>query len=180
VGMSVMLARGNAADPVAAEKAARAFTYESLFKLGNDPILRGEQAAQAASKVAAIPAVREILLKFQQDFAANPPDGKPGTVLDGRDIGTVICPQAPVKIYVTASDEVRAQRRFKELQGRAENVTYATVLNELKERDARDANRSTAPAKPASDAVILDTSNMTADQAFAEALKIAEAKLKQS
>ncbi len=137
-----------------------------------DPALREDATAQAGSKVAAIPEVRQALLKFQKDFAANPPAGKKGAVLDGRDIGTVIAPQAKVKIYVTASPEARATRRFKELQARGENVTYAAVLTDMQARDARDAERAVAPAKPAQDAVILDTTEMTADQAFAEALKI--------
>jgi cytidylate kinase len=98
-------------------------------------------------------------------------------VLDGRDIGTVIAPHAPVKIYVTASMEARAQRRFKELQSRNESATYASVLKDMQERDARDASRSTAPAKPADDAVSLDTTVMTADQAFGEAVRIAESKI---
>jgi cytidylate kinase len=151
--------------------------------MGNDPELRGDVASVAASKVAAIPAVRACLLKFQQDFCLKPPGGKQGAVLDGRDIGTVIAPKASVKIYVTASMEARAERRFKELQrqqlqGGGGNATYASVLADMKERDARDVSRSVAPAKPADDAVILDTTTMTADQAFAEALQIAESKLR--
>jgi len=94
-------------------------------------------------------------------------------VLDGRDIGTVIAPEAVVKIFVTASAEARAERRFKELQGRGQNATYAAVLADMKERDARDAERSIAPTKPAPDAVILDTTEMTAEQAFQEAVRIA-------
>ena len=93
-------------------------------------------------------------------------------MLDGRDIGTVIAPDAKVKIYVTASAEVRSQRRFKELQGRGENVAYDAVLKDMQERDARDAARSVAPLKPAADAVMLDTSNMTADVAFGEVIKL--------
>ena len=98
-------------------------------------------------------------------------------MLDGRDIGTVIAPSAPVKIYVTAGVEVRAQRRFKELQGRGENVTEAAVLADMQARDARDQDRATAPAKPADDAVTLDTTRMTADEAFTAALAIVQDRL---
>jgi cytidylate kinase len=104
--------------------------------------------------------------------------GKKGAVLDGRDIGTVIAPDAPVKIFVTASAESRATRRFKELQTRSQEVTYPAVLADMKERDARDAERSIAPTKPAPGAVVLDTTNLGAEEAFAEALKIAAKKLK--
>ena len=177
VGMNVARAGGDPADAALAEKAALALDPAAIAKALDDPELRGDEASMAASKAAALPGVRAALLKFQQDFCARPPGGKPGAVLDGRDIGSVIAPQAPVKIYVTASAEARAQRRFKELQGRGENATYATVLADMKERDARDAARPVAPAKPARDAVILDTTEMIADQAFAGALKIAEGKL---
>ena len=174
VAMVVILSGDDPTDPLKAENAARAFTYEGLSKIKDDPFLRGERVSQGASKVAAIPAVRAALLKFQQDFCQNPPMGKAGAVLDGRDIGTVIAPHAPVKLYITASTEARAERRFKELQGRGENVTYATVLKDMQERDVRDTSRSAAPAKPAADAIVIDTTNMTADAAFGEAVKIAE------
>lgn len=173
VGMAVVVSGGDPSDPALAEKAAFALNAAAL----NDPALRGDAAAAAASKVAAIPAVRFALLKFQQDFCKNPPDSKPGAVLDGRDIGTVIAPDAKVKIYVTAGAEARVERRFKELQGRDQNVTYEDVLKDMRERDARDASRATAPLKPASDAVILDTSVLTADEAFQQALVIVKSKL---
>jgi cytidylate kinase len=178
VGMAVVRSGGDPGDPALAEKAASALNVAEL----NDPALRDDAAAVAASKVATIPAVRFALLKFQQDFCKNPPDGKPGAVLDGRDIGTVIAPDAEIKLYVTASAEARVERRFKELQAKAlpdkgKNVTYDAVLKDMKERDARDASRSSAPLKPASDAVMLDTSAMTADEAFAEALRIVNLKL---
>ena len=173
VGSAVLKAGGDPVDAEAAAKAARTLNYASL----GDPALRDDGAATAASKVAAIPEVRQALLQFQKDFCAHPPGGAEGAVLDGRDIGTVIAPQAPVKIYVTASTEARAERRFKELQTRGESVTYAAVLMDMQTRDKRDSSRSVAPAKPALDAVILDTTKMTADEAFAEALKIANAVL---
>lgn len=174
VGMAVMRAGGDPADSKQAEQAALALDVAKF----DDPVLRGDEASVAASKVAAIPAVRAALLKFQQDFCARPPNGKRGAVLDGRDIGTVIAPHALVKIYVIAGSEARAERRFKELQARAENVTdapsYEDVLQDMQERDARDQSRSTAPLKPAPDAVTLDTTSMTADQAFQAALTIAK------
>ena len=177
VGLAVLQAGGDPADAVKAEQAARALNPATLMKMADNPALRVEDTSIAASKVAAIATVRAALLKFQQDFCAKPPHGKSGAVLDGRDIGTVIAPTAPVKLYITASTEARAERRFKELQGRGENVTYATVLKDMQERDARDASRSAAPAKPAADATVIDTTNMTADAAFTEAVKIAEKKL---
>jgi cytidylate kinase len=177
VGMGVLMASRDPSDPVEAEKAAKAFTYENLVRQGNDPIIRGTQAATAASKVAAIPAVRAALLKFQQDFCVTPPDGAGGAVLDGRDIGTVIAPQAVVKIYVTATVEVRAERRLKQVKATGENIIYETVLADLKERDARDSSRAAAPAKPADDAVILDNTVLNAEETYEAALKIALAKL---
>ncbi|MGE3622918.1 MAG: (d)CMP kinase [Bdellovibrionales bacterium] len=177
VGLAVLDASGDPADAEAAEQAALDLPAGGIERLLDNPALREDRVSGAASKVAAIPGVRAALLKFQQDFCAHPPHNRPGAVLDGRDIGTVIAPQAPVKIYVTASVEARAERRFKELQGRGENATYAAVLADMKERDARDVSRAIAPAKPAPDAVTLDTTNMTADEAFEAAVRIAEEKL---
>jgi len=124
--------------------------------------------------VAALPDVRAALVEFQRGFAASPPEGKAGAVLDGRDIGTVICPDAPAKLFVTADVEVRADRRHKELLNRGIASIYARVLEELKERDARDTDRATAPMRPADDAHVLDTSEMDADAAFEAALDIVE------
>ena len=137
---------------------------------------QGDDAAIAASKVAAITAVRDVLLQFQRDFAAHPPGGAGGAVLDGRDIGTVVCPDADVKLYVVASAEVRAERRHKELLESGEDSIYARVLQDMKDRDDRDSNRSVAPLKPANDALILDTSELDADQAFRAALSEIEKK----
>lgn len=138
--------------------------------------LRSEEVGQAASKVSAISGVRSALLRFQRDFAANPPDGKTGAVLDGRDIGTVVCPDADIKFFVTASTEVRAERRFKELREAGEDVIYARVLEEMRERDERDTNRAVAPLKPAEDATVIDTSGLDADQVFEQARDIVAAK----
>lgn len=133
--------------------------------------LRTPQVAQAASKVAQDPAVRDALTVFQRGFAAR----RGGAVLDGRDIGTVICPKAEVKLFVTASAERRAQRRHLELSQRGLQDSYETVLADVKARDARDANRATAPLVAARDAVIIDTSEMTVDAAVAAAIAAIEA-----
>lgn len=137
-----------------------------------DPELRGDEAGQQGSKVAAIPEVRVNLLKFQKEFASK----GPGAVLDGRDIGTVICPDAPVKLFVTASPEARAERRYQELLERGADTIKPRVLAEMAERDRRDSERAAAPLKAAPDAWLLDTSDMDADAAFAAALAFIERK----
>ena len=119
-----------------------------------------------ASKVAAIPEVRLHLVDFQRNFAKQPPDGKAGAILDGRDIGTVICPHADVKIFLTASEEARAERRFQELRAGGSDTIKARVLADMRERDARDSARSAAPLVPAADAFVLDTTALSADQVF--------------
>lgn len=167
VGLALLRTGNNPADLKAAEDAARAITLSQL----DDPELRGDEAGSAASQVAAIPEVRAALLPLQRRFAHAPPGGERGAVLDGRDIGTVICPAADVKLFVTARPEVRAARRHKELLARGVDSIYARVLQELSERDARDAARRIAPLKPAPDALVLDTSGLDADQAFAAAVK---------
>lgn len=151
-------------DPVLAGQFAEALDPEDL-KRGD---LRGREAGELASRVAVHPSVREALVDFQRAFAAR----APGAVLDGRDIGTVICPQADVKIYVTASPEVRARRRTDELAAKGRDLAYETILAEVEERDRRDSSRVVAPLKPAADAVVLDTSALDRDQAFARALEI--------
>ncbi len=128
--------------------------------------LRSEEVGSAASKVAAIPKVRAVLLDFQRNLAGSPPDGKRGAVLDGRDIGTVVCPDAPIKFYLTASVEERANRRFKQLQEKNPAAIYERVLKELEERDARDSARDVAPLKMASDAIHIDTDRLNADAVF--------------
>lgn len=166
-GLAVLRAGGDPGDPGAAATAARALGPAD--DILTDPAIRSEPAADAASKVAAVPAVREALLAFQRRFAAEPPGGAPGAVLDGRDIGTVVCPEAPVKIFVTATVEVRAERRLKELQARGIPAIPSAVLEDMKARDARDSQRTVAPLRPAVDAFVLDTSALTADEAFAAA-----------
>ncbi|MBX9944498.1 MAG: (d)CMP kinase [Reyranella sp.] len=131
-----------------------------------DPALRTDLAGQAGSKVAALPEVRSNLLYFQKKFASQ----ASGAVLDGRDIGTVICPEAPVKLFVTASLDARAERRFRELRERGVDTIKPRVLAEMAERDRRDSERAAAPLRAAPDALHLDTSDMDADAAFAAAL----------
>lgn len=152
-------------DPI---EAARALTPHDLER--DD--LRGAAAAQAASKVATIPEVREALLDFQRAFAQR----AGGAVLDGRDIGTVICPEAEAKLFVTASPEVRAHRRHAELRASGSDMTYPQVLEDVRERDARDRDRSTAPLKPAEDAVLIDTSALDIDAAVAAAIAAIDAR----
>jgi cytidylate kinase len=149
-----------------AESEAVAAAQKLRPELLADPELRAEATGRLASEVAAIPAVRAALLDWQRDFAKHPPAGKRGAVLDGRDIGTVVLPDAMVKLFITASDEARALRRFKELQEKGETAIYARVLEDMRERDARDTARSTAPMRPAEDALIIDTSALNADQVY--------------
>ena len=136
-----------------------------------DPALRTRAAGELASRVAVHPGVREALLDFQRAFASR----EGGAVLDGRDIGTVICPSAPAKLYVTATPQVRAHRRWQQLSRQGEAVAYADVLADILKRDARDGARDTAPMKPAPDANLLDTTEMTIDQAADAARRIVEA-----
>ncbi len=146
----------------------------SLADLDN-PALREEQVGEAASVISPQPALRAALLQYQRNFAAQPPDGTAGAVLDGRDIGTVVCPDAAVKLFVTASAEARARRRHAELLGRGENVSLATVQADLAKRDARDTERSASPLAPASDAHLLDTTKMDIEAAVQAARKIVAA-----
>ena len=162
-GTALTLLRDGA---VVTEAEAVAAAQRLKPELLTDPELRAEATGKLASKVAAIPAVRAALLHWQRDFAKKPPAGKQGAVLDGRDIGTVVLPDAMVKLYISASDEARAMRRFKELQEKGEAAIYARVLEDMRERDARDTARSTAPMRPADDALIIDTSALDADQVF--------------
>jgi cytidylate kinase len=162
-----------AQDLAAAEAAAQMVTARDLA----DPRLRGEAVGQLASTVAAIPAVRSALLQFQRDFAAAPPEGKPGAVLDGRDIGTVVCPDARAKLFITASPAERARRRVKELRKRGVEAIYGAVLQDMQDRDARDSQRRTAPLRPAGDAFVLDTTDLDADTAFAAARDYVASKL---
>ena len=139
----------------------------------DDPELRSEPVSKIASAISAYPEVRAVLLKRQQDFARQPA----GAVLDGRDIGTVIAPDADVKLYVTASPEVRAERRMNELERRGMRARYDDVLADIHARDERDSNRDVAPLRQAPDALRLDTSAMDVEEAIAEALRLVEDRL---
>lgn len=163
VGRRVLDAGADPRDPAAAASAAQTLTAVDTTRAD----LRGPDADRAASAVAAIPAVRAALLDFQRRFGA-----ENGAVLDGRDIGTVVFPQADAKLFVTASPEVRARRRFLELQGRGQAAEYETVLAEIRARDEQDMNRAVAPLKPAEDAKLLDTSELDAEAAFQAAMRL--------
>ncbi|WP_160120120.1 (d)CMP kinase [Rhodovarius lipocyclicus] len=163
VGRRVLDAGADPRDPAAAASAAQTLTAADTTRAD----LRGPDADRAASAVAAIPAVRAALLDFQRRFGA-----ENGAVLDGRDIGTVVFPQADAKLFVTASPEVRARRRFLELQGRGQAAEYETVLAEIRARDEQDINRAVAPLKPAEDAKLLDTSELDAEAAFQAAMRL--------
>ena len=162
VARRVLDAAADPADPEAATHAALALHPDDLAR----PDLRGPPVDAASSLVAAVPAVRDALLAFQRRIAAA------GAVLDGRDIGTVICPDAPVKLFVTADLPARAHRRWLELQARGAPDTLAQVQHQLQARDAQDASRGTAPLRPADDAVLLDTTALDPEAAFAAALRI--------
>jgi CMP/dCMP kinase len=162
-GRRVLDAGGDPAEPAAAEAAARALVPADLDR----PDLRGPEADAAAAKVASIPAVRAALLDFQRDFGR-----AHGAVLDGRDIGTIVFPDAPAKLFVTASVEARGHRRWLELRGRGLDADLADVTAQVAERDAQDAARKAAPLVQAADAILLDTTALDADATFARALEL--------
>ncbi len=168
VGRQVALNGGNADSSV--DAVAACDFPDSLL---DDPVLREEAIGGLASRVSVHPEVRAALNKRQVDFA-NQPDG---AVLDGRDIGTVIAPQADVKLFVTASAEIRAERRFKEMQARGATVDYETILADIRARDKRDTERANAPLKPAEDAHLLDTGNLTIGAAVQRAIALVDAKI---
>jgi cytidylate kinase len=174
VGSKVLRAGGDPADAGFAARMAESLEESDLAAKD----LRSEAVGLAASKVAAVPGVRAALLEYQRRFAHQPPGGKPGAVLDGRDIGTVVCPDAAVKLFVTARDEIRADRRHKELMDKGESVTFERVLEDLRKRDEQDRARSTAPLRPADDAHLLDTSDLAIEAAVTAAADIVSATLK--
>lgn len=139
--------------------------------------LRDEAIGTAASKISVIPEVRKTLLNFQRNFAKNPPNGKVGAILDGRDIGTVVCPKAEFKLFITASSTIRAERRFKELQDRGKEAIRSAILRDIIDRDERDSIRSVSPLLPAQDAQILDTSKLDPDAVFNLALDFISLKI---
>ena len=167
VGVLMQKAGEDLDDHEAAAACAMVLTADQL----DDPALRTRAAGEAASRVAVHPRVRDALMEFQRTFARQ----EGGAVLDGRDIGTVIAPDAPAKLFVTASPEVRAQRRWSQLKAQGEAVNLEDVLADIRRRDARDGGRDTAPMRAAEDAVLLDTSQMTIEQAADAARRVVEA-----
>lgn len=165
VGLDVVQAGGDPADEASALAAAKALDPAKLA----DPALKSDEAGNAASKASQYASVRAELLDFQRNFVTA---NASGAVLDGRDIGTVICPVAPVKLFITASTEVRAERRLKELLASNRPASFEDVLEDMKARDARDMDRTAAPLKAAPDAHIIDTSDMTPDAVLAAALDL--------
>ena len=170
VALAALRAGGDPADPAAAAAAARGLDPA----LAGDPEIRSARVGAAASRAAAFAGVRAALLDLQRRFAAAPPGGAPGAVLDGRDIGTVVCPGAERKIFVVADLETRAGRRHRELLARGEASIYARVLADLRERDARDSGRADAPLRKAGDAMELDTTRLDPDAAFERARAFVE------
>ena len=173
IGVAVLRTHGDPTKETDAVAAAKTLDISQF----TPEDLRTEAAGVAASQVAAIPAVRAAILQYQRDFAHHPPGGPAGAVLDGRDIGTVVCPDAQAKIFVSASLDVRVQRRIKELRGKGELVIEARVRADLEARDVRDSSRAVAPMKPAEDAWQFDTSALNADEAFDLAKKFVADKI---
>ena len=171
--LAVLDAKGDPKDPTDALKGAQSID----LSLAGDPAIRTDVVGQAASHVAAIGAVRQALLDFQRSFLASPPGGSPGAVMDGRDIGTVICPEATAKLYIDARPELRAHRRWLELKGMGIARDEAGLLAELNARDAADKSRPISPLVQAPDAALLDTSDLGIDAAFAAALALVSTKI---
>ena len=170
VGLGLVRQGKDPSDTEAAITVAQAIRLEDA----DDPELSSDEAARAAATVATIGGVREALLPIQRGFAAHPPDGAQGVVVDGRDIGTVVFPRAEIKFFVTASPEVRANRRLKELQEKGLESIHSRVFQDMKERDTRDSSRENSPLMQASDAHLLNTTDLDADQAFAAAIELIE------
>lgn len=173
VGWNVINSEGSPEKETDALKAVEKLPYTNM----QNPALRGESTGAAASKVAAIPAVREALRDFQRQFAYNPPDDKAGTILDGRDIGTVICPETPYKLFITADVKTRAKRRFLEDFGQTgTEEDFRNILEDLTARDERDTKRSLSPLKKADDALLIDTTNSSIEAVFEEAVSFISGK----
>ncbi|OWZ94749.1 cytidylate kinase [Sinorhizobium sp. LM21] len=156
-------------DEAVAEKVAREVELAGLDR----SVLSAHAIGEAASKIAVMPAVRRALVEAQRAFSLR----EPGTVLDGRDIGTVVCPDAPVKLYVTASPEVRAKRRYDEIIGNGQPADFGAIFEDVKKRDERDMGRADSPLRPADDAHLLDTSEMSIEAAFQAAKSLIDAAL---
>lgn len=174
VGLELLRRGLDPADPEAATAAAEGLDAAAVD--GGDAGLRSEETGIAAAVVAAVPGVRDALRDAQRRFAAAPPGGAPGAVIEGRDIGTVICPDADVKLFLQAGVEERARRRAAELHGRGSGASVDEVLRDMRERDVRDRTRDTAPLVPAADAVVIDTAGLDAAAVFARAMSAVQAR----
>jgi cytidylate kinase len=172
--LAVLEKKGDPTNEADAVTGARAI---DLSRAG-DPAIRSDVVGKSASHVAAIPAVRQALFDFQRDFLTNPPGHAEGAVMDGRDIGTVIAPDAVAKLFVDAAPAIRAHRRWRELKGLGIDRAEAEVLAEINARDAADRGRPISPLKQAADAFLLDTTDLDIDAAFAAALSLVEAKVR--
>lgn len=181
VGLDLILKNIDPEDDIQSLRSAESMTFTKMIELSKHADFRSNLGGQAASKVAAKTPVRQALLKMQQDFALNPQfaDGQQakGVVYDGRDTGTVVCPNADIKIFITASPEVRAMRRHKEFIEKGLESNYEEVLSQTKERDLRDSSRASAPLKPADDAIIIDTSDLAIDDVFNKVCAIIDSKI---
>ncbi len=182
VGLEMHLLGKDLSDKEAALSIAQNLTFEHMHELAQNPDFRSALGGKNASIVSAYPEVRAALLKMQQDFALHPvfADGTPakGVIYDGRDTGTVVCPHADVKFFITASAEVRAERRYKEFLQKGISTNYDEVLADVKARDERDSNRATAPMKPAVDAIIFDTSSLSIQDVTEKACEVIDEKQK--
>ena len=182
VGLMMLKQSLDLNDADLAKKMAEQLTFAKMMDLSLDKEFRSSVGGQAASIVSSYSGVRSQLLDMQRNFAKNPTfaDGTPanGVIYDGRDTGTVICPHANIKFFITASSEVRAKRRYDEFVQKGMNVQLDDVLKDVKARDERDANRKDAPMKPADDAIILDTSDLSIEEVFQKAVAFIEEKLK--
>lgn len=182
VGLILLKSNTDLTDVAAAENAAENLTFMRMMELSKDKDFRSSEGGKAASIVSSYGGVRLRLLDMQRNFAKNPvfADGTQanGVIYDGRDTGTVICPDADVKLFITASSEVRAKRRYDEFIAKGMEADYEKVLADVKSRDERDANRKDAPMKPADDAVIIDTSDMSIDEVYNKSVEIIERRVR--
>jgi cytidylate kinase len=180
VGLRMLLDNKDLSDVKAAELEAENLTFSSMMELSKHADFRSSKGGQAASIVSSYTGVRSKLLDMQRNFAKNPTyaDGTPakGVIYDGRDTGTVICPNADIKFFITASPEVRAKRRYDEFIAKGMEANLEDVLKDVKARDERDATRKDAPMKPADDAIILDTSMLGIEEVYSKAVELIEAK----
>lgn len=181
VGLAMVLKGLDPQNETEAEKIARTLTFEKMTELSKHPDFRSDIGSSAASKVSVFKGVRQALLKMQQDFALHPvfADGTPanGVIYDGRDTGTVVCPNADIKFFVTASIEVRAMRRYKEFVQKGLKTSYEQVLSDMIARDERDSKRAAAPLKPAEDAVYVDTSDMDVNEEIQKIIEMIDLRL---